>query len=664
MPSEPPAQTIEQSLDRLRHERATQDDWDIVARALAGSAIRVEQPPVQANTGEGAVQILGDATRVNIITGDNNNVTLATLEGEAAERLLDLSRQILAGAEQIATEQGRQAEQQARLADEQRSTRKAIFQRAIPILAALSIAGFAVVIFLLLYTPPPTLKAMSGQFNIIVAEYGEVTGLDGTQPASTEDGRYLSREIYERLKEEVDAVPDLAGRVEIQHEHIGLIAGTTSTERAVKAAELARSLNADVVIYGYIDRGPLPARFVPQFYVTPRLTGAEELTGENAFGRPIGVQLPLTNADNRARLDAEIFPRLDGLAKFMMGLAYLNAGNYDRSLDFFRLADKVLEWRDNEGKEILYLWIGTAFHELGRADENHTCWFARDIEPGDSLGCARHAFQKASDLNPQFARARIGLGNLWIETAERDLDGETLIDCNSYSRAIEEYEAALQLADSSAPTAFLALKATYNIGLTYASAFRNACDDSDAAGAGERFYRLATEHLNQAIQAYGEAIQRYPGLALVQQLGARAYYQLGLIDNEYSSFDAAIDAFTEAITIATPGDPDQEEAWQSIRWNAYLQRGNARAAQAGTSGDRDAALADYEAVLDVYRASRFTNEAVVSEAFYQAGLLYELKGDGERAREYFTSAAQLPDASPLVVALAQQRLLEMEPDTS
>jgi hypothetical protein len=38
-------------------------------------------------------------------------------------------------------------------------------------------------------------------------------------------------------------------------------------------------------------------------------------------------------------------------------------------------------------------------------------------------------------------------------------------------------------------------------------------------------------------------------------------------------YEAAVNTFTQVITIAGPDQP-YEEAWQSIRWNAYQQMGN------------------------------------------------------------------------------------------
>ena len=155
--------------------------------------------------------------------------------------------------------------------------------------------GIAALLGILLVTIIPTLyfyagilprgpTRMRGPFNIAVADFGELGNPSGDTVRESEDGNWLADETYKLLDERRAEILSLVGDVELQHERIGLVRGATFADRQEAAASLAQRINADVLVYGYIDRSQLMPKFVPEFYISPRLTGAEESTGADAFG--------------------------------------------------------------------------------------------------------------------------------------------------------------------------------------------------------------------------------------------------------------------------------------------------------------------------------------------------------------------------------------------
>jgi hypothetical protein len=141
---------------------------------------------------------------------------------------------------------------------------------------------------------PQTPEPMTKVFNVAVTEYGLVESAVSAAQAS-KDAKWLSDTVFDKLEDrfqkrfQKDDVDDLAGDVGLGHENIRFVEGASPEERELAVAELAREINADIVIYGNIDTSQSPPHLVPKFYISPRLTGAEENTGRNTFGAPIPV---------------------------------------------------------------------------------------------------------------------------------------------------------------------------------------------------------------------------------------------------------------------------------------------------------------------------------------------------------------------------------------
>lgn|GEM_PF-6991647 len=505
---------------------------------------------------------------------------------------------------------------------------------------------------------PPEPIPMTKLFNVAVADFG-VVNIATSEPQASDDGQLLAEMAFTKFDARLKQFDDLAGDVDIQHEYIRFIPGATAEERQQEAAILAEKLNADIVIYGNIDASRLPNRLIPEFYVSPRLTGAEESTGPNAFGTPLDVRLPLANNSiNRASLNERFVPRLEALTEFMFGLAYYKADIPEKALEQLTRARKVDAWSDTpgQGKEILYLWIGTTHIKRALQDDSVlTPCPSIDVEAANDWTCALMAYEKALSLNNRFARAYVGLGKVWADQAKRTQLGIEIIDCSAYLLAVKNYQQAFSEGMEAAETAIVNIKVHFNTGLAYASAFRNGC--------GDEYFDPALENLGKAVKAYEEN----PSMPLVRELGARTYYQLGITNALVEDYPAALYAFDQVVTIADPKsnlqvdqweairwnlelgiahartgnyqamfdsvvrivifDPTidlQDDPWQSIRWSAHVQRGAALEKYAGTN---DATLLQdtldvYKLVVDYYERGNDLEPAVICSAYYGIGSIY------------------------------------------
>ena len=480
----------------------------------------------------------------------------------------------------------------------------------------------------------PLAERMTELFNVAVAEIGEIAGAASSAVASS-DGQLMSKMVFDQLSAGYADRPDLTGLVGLRHAGGVLLEGSTPEERQAAAAALAQRLNADVVVYGNIDTSARPAQFRPEFYVSPSLMGAEESTGPNAFGAPVTLRLPLTDRpDNRVLLAREFIPRIEALTAFMFGLAYFKADIPDAALEQFESARAVAAWPDEpkQGKEVLYLWMGSAL--LKRALQGDIAGDSPcplDDSTNDDWACAQAAYEYSLELNPQFARAHIGLGKLWADCAKQVRAGTEVTDCQAYLNSVAEQTKALAPGKDAAATAFVPLKAHYNVGLAYANSYRDQC--------GDEYYPLAVANLELATAEY----EKNPAAPLVRELGSRAFYQLGLVHMYAGSYSVAADAFNQVIALATPAPGAYDDPWQDIRWLAYLQLGAAVAelAKAGQPNQWEKALVAYRAVTTRFEEGKYFDAAVVGAAYRGVGVVTIARGDPHAALEPLQTSISL-----------------------
>lgn len=434
---------------------------------------------------------------------------------------------------------------------------------AITALILLSLGIGAGVVFGLINPPDPT-RPMMGAFNVAVAAFYEQRP-NGSVPI-TRDSERLSQLVATSLQESLPETTEV---------RVGLdaITGQNPLEREQAAAALAGKLFADVVVYGFIDTTrPNQIVFVPEFYISPSLTGADEVTGANALGSPVPLRLPIVEpdsdtpfAENWNPFRQRFQPRLQAFTAFFDGLGALKGGDFEHALARFNEARTVAAWQDSEGKEILYLWIGTLFEQAYSGDRQAWAALECPLEITTSvedplLACASSAYDYAGELNIRFVRADLGAGNVLMDRFLTEP-----IDCYWVMEAIGAYERALD--DTADTSALILAKAHYGLGRAYQFGHTPTNDpngiqchwffDVD-------FLREAERHLSQTVEIVGSLTDT----PYVDDIAARSHYQLGLIHARQQDYQGALADYGQVISIAEPEDPTRAQDWQSIRWFA------------------------------------------------------------------------------------------------
>lgn len=351
---------------------------------------------------------------------------------------------------------------------------------------------------------------MSGEFNIAIAEFGQMDANGRIRPSPK--GESLSRVLYGRINQEF-ATLFTQVNAQLWHEDVGLgvelgpITGQTAAERRANAAALAERINAHVVIYGYLETTAAGDQLTPEFYVRD-LREAGDLVGAYQLGAPIPVPASLDTLADSLKVNPRLSDRTKALALFTLGLAWEFAGYPERALAQFQAAERLPDWRNDEGKEILYLFLSREAYFLwldGEVDE------AAVYEP----------LEKALKLNPGYGRAYVGLGNYHREKAER-LRAELTV-----------HKQAEGLASSTVRATYTAVQAEISQAVTaYRQAITLAPPDPADQTAVKAHLALGTALLLQAVVA--EEMQQYGQ--------AEGYYR------------QALTAFQEGLALTAGGD--------------------------------------------------------------------------------------------------------------
>ena len=416
---------------------------------------------------------------------------------------------------------------------------------------------------------------MTGNLNIAVAAFAEVDGQD--RPVNTDRGTDLATTVAGHLGEQLESLtPTMDVQIRAPGD-TGRISGRTRAERAESAREIARAGGANVVVHGVLTTGPTSVRLLPELYVDRSVVpDAEELTGGHPLGAPVEVPGDAVgNPAVGAELGRQVIDRTRALAWLSVGLGYQALNRAVDAERAFQRAVDVGGWEETAGKELLYLFLGNA---AGRRKH---------------YGKAAEWYSKALQLNPQYARAQIGLAEVRYHQASGETVDRTCrpdgVDANRLAGAVSDYERAKTMTDRPA-LAQVDAKIALGLGRTYLCL--------GLAGLGHR--RDAEDQLRAVIEAYDRGNGEIRRL-VVEALSARANLE-GLMPDgadRTARYMRATEACQRAVTLAdTPRRRGQLLAQLGV---IELQFGyRSRAADAyRRAGDADpAARADY---LEDYR---------------------------------------------------------------
>lgn len=387
---------------------------------------------------------------------------------------------------------------------------------AVPVLAGLLVFIALVTVAAWLYFVPA--KMPLNTFNVAVAEFGQIDA--NGRVSSSPDGRNLSEWMFRELQAEYKNWP--AGQPVAWHDsmgptqkrvQIGLISGQTPAQRNQAAQELAQKIGANMVIYGNIAVHGQP-NFTPQFYIAEIRNEADEIIGRHQLGAPIEVRLPINLYDERTSsfFEGKLGARIDALLWFTRGLALDLSGRHQDALTVFQEAETQLSgWANNQGKEILYYFLGREALYLGRYNPANPS----ESDPAGFLNQAEAAFNQALVINSGYSRARIGLGGVYLQRGQHLPPAERL-QTNYLTLSIEQYQLAVEAGVKSAESQ-VELRGHLGLG----SAHRLLGEAQLHAGQ----YTEADPNFDQAIAEINRALALLPPNQ--HRLLAQAYLDLG-----------------------------------------------------------------------------------------------------------------------------------------
>jgi tetratricopeptide (TPR) repeat protein len=257
---------------------------------------------------------------------------------------------------------------------------------------------------------------MKGDFNIAVAGIGVIQ--PGGSMAHSEFGDALSLSMFDQLDkayrnaEESNA---LTGNVVTWHDSLGrstknvrfgTIEGGSAEERTANAAKLADRIDADMVIYGFLDsKSDRGDKLQLEFYnAAPVRAGEPDATaGNQLVGDPITTTVPFLENPTLARTQTRNPVALRARALFWItqGIAYQLADEHSESLRVLNQAETdLLDWPDSDGKELLHLFRAQA------------AFFARDFDT------ALEAADDALAIDPNFVNAWIVKSQVFLDRAQ------------------------------------------------------------------------------------------------------------------------------------------------------------------------------------------------------------------------------------------------------
>ncbi len=382
-----------------------------------------------------------------------------------------------------------------------------VYQLLSPTSVVIILAAIAIVVTgsFYLYRLAQKPSRMTGDFNIAVARFGEVTeqGL-----ASSTLATQLSKMLFDFLDSEYKAT-DFGLDVQVAHRKLPVLTEDREAE------QLAQDINADVVIYGSMYVLGNEARLDPRFYVANQ-PDTSELAGPHRFGVP--VEFDTTSLDLYDKVNLELQPRAAILVHFTEGLAYFSGGHYQEASHIFRRAVREAEsYQPFDGQEVIYVFAAQADCVQGNYEQAMTY------------------LDRALELNPEYARAYIARGNVYYTQAV-----ESAYDVNKLSQALAEYEHAIQAEDQQ-PGAYVREKANVAMGNVYVIRAQQTHDPA--------MFEQAIDHYSQVIGEYEETKGER-----IRQLAAIAYFGLGAAYERQHSYAQAEEAYQRCAEIATDAD--------------------------------------------------------------------------------------------------------------
>ncbi|MBL8132584.1 MAG: toll/interleukin-1 receptor domain-containing protein [Anaerolineae bacterium] len=268
-------------------------------------------------------------------------------------------------------------------------------------------------------TPTPTPPLRNYDIGVGVS-YFVVAGDEGIDPQEAET---LIDAFSLRLQTELaDAANTLGVSVGLHGpQGITQVVGDDEAARADSARIVAEALDADILVYGSIERNAITGgtEVIPVFYVSPdHFWDALEMTGAQHLGSPISVEAPISEAiKSRSRL----IVRTRTVADIIAGLArYINE-DYAGALTSFMDAAANPDWEESAGGEVLYVLLGNTHLKLAQEAafrcQPENAQQQRQVILGE-IAYAEEQYEQARTLShSEYSRAFAGLASASLMSA-------------------------------------------------------------------------------------------------------------------------------------------------------------------------------------------------------------------------------------------------------
>jgi tetratricopeptide (TPR) repeat protein len=418
-----------------------------------------------------------------------------------------------------------------------------------------------------LFADPPV---MTGDYNIAVAQFGELDARG--QAGESADARALAESLYRTLSTELSSFPRSGEGFDIEirsPSDTGEIRGETPADRARAAAQLALQIKADLVVYGNLVPGQGSTTLRPEFYLSEKkLQNAEELVGQYRLGSDLTSLGDIaTNLVARRELRERLLSRTRAMSRFVIGLGYYALRQFEQALGYFEDAAADEGWADEDGKEVLYLFLGNAAGNL------------RD------LAAAKAHYDRALELNGEYARAQLGQAEVLFQRSHGSCESDDIdvrnpavsVDPAGLNRAEETFRRVLSAADQPV-LSDIKTKVAFGLGRVYLCLSQSLVADrwadaereflavvADFQRGNERVRDMAAEaHANLAIvylPAQGE-----PGAEAKYRRAAKEYakaIQVARIDERRAVFADGLAFVCDRLRQAGGTDPSCSAAMTS-----------------------------------------------------------------------------------------------------
>jgi tetratricopeptide (TPR) repeat protein len=371
---------------------------------------------------------------------------------------------------------------------------------------------------------PP--ERMTGDFRIAVAGFAATE-----QSSNSEIGKELAQGVYLRLVQTFDELA-LDFTVTVWGpDQVGVVEGDDREARAQAAERTAQEIGADIVVYGTVSSSDSTLRVAPEFYVSAEnFYHAAEVAGEHDLGTGIPISGQGNIAD-RIEVSGELTARSQALSHICIGLAYYSIRDFEEALNSFYAAEAIEDWEDEEGRYVLYLLIGNAANKE------------------DDFDTAEVYYQRALDIDPEYARGYLGLADVYYRRAIEpfgETEDPTQTDLDLIALAAATYERATTAANQP-PLADINTKANFGQGQCYFM----------------RVYAGEEEFFNPAIARFEAVIEDYADgeNPRMRELAAESYARLAVIYDLSGYPELAVENY-EAAAELLEDNPERHAHYQ------------------------------------------------------------------------------------------------------